>query len=258
MSTLFTNGKISSVFTLAFQGITKVVGLLTKAVITVIDQVVEIVTDITSPLTEALTQLPVIGETIETVLNVGTGLISGVSQGVHAISDDFLAGDLLGGVSTALNGTTSLLGQSLNGVSDIVDNVLDTTAPLTGLLTNIPVLGDVVGAVGETVGNLSGFVAETGDYVADIEPLDLVTGLLNNPVASVGGVIQDVSGTLDSLLDDLAPITTTVTTLPVVGEIVGGVGSATSLLNDGLYTLGTQLTQFKPLDLEFGTPLQFG
>ena len=258
MSTLFTGGKISGIFTLAFQGITKAVGLLTKAVITVIDQVVDIVTDITAPLTDALMQLPIVGETIGTVLNIGTGLVAELSNGVHAISDEFIAGDLLGGVSTALNGTTSLLGQSLNGVSDILDNVLATTAPITSPLTNLPILGDVVSAVGQTSSNLNGLIAETGDYISSIQPIDLVTSVLNNPVASVGGVIQDVSGTLDSLLDDLAPVTTTVSTLPVIGDIITTVGTVVGSANHGLYDLGTQLNQSNAFELELNLPLQFG
>lgn len=258
MTTLFTSGKISGVFTLAVQGISKAVGLLTKAVITVIDHVVEVVAEIAAPLTDALSQLPVIGESIETVLNVGTGLVSGLSQGVHAISDELLTGDLVGGLNTALNGSTALLGQTVNGVSDILDSVLATTAPLTAPLAALPIIGDVVTAVSQTSTNLTGFVAETGDYIASIQPVDLVTDLLTNPIASVGGVVQDVSGSLGSLLDDLAPVTTTVSTLPVVGDVITTVGTVIGSANDGLYDLGTQLTQFNAFDLELNLPLQFG
>ncbi len=254
MFSLF-SGKISGVFTLIAQGISKVVGLITKAVITVVDEVVETLSELTAPLTEKLTALPVLGDTVSTVLDVTTGLLGDVSQGVHAISDKLIAGDLIGGVDTALNGTTDLVGSTLNGVSDILDSVLTTTAPLTTPLTQLPVLGDVIGAVGQTASNLSGLVAETGDYVAGIQPLDLVGDLLNNPVASVGGVVQDVSGTLDALLDDLAPITDTAAALPLVGGVVSTVGSTLGAVNDGLYDLGSQLTQVKPLDLDLNISL---
>jgi hypothetical protein len=90
-----------------------------------------------------------------------------VSQGVHAVSDQLLQGDLSDGIDTLLNGTTDLVGQTLDGVSDILDSVLDTTAPLTAPLLSLPVIGDVIASVGQTTSNLSGLISETGDYVAD-------------------------------------------------------------------------------------------
>ena len=89
-------------------------------------------------------------------------------------------------------------------------------------------------AVGETTGNLTGLLAETGGYVASIDPTELLTAVLNAPLTSVGGVVQDVSGTLDALLDDIAPITSIATELPVVGE-------STTVLNHGLYDVGSLL-----------------
>lgn len=250
MASLLGGGKFNGVFTLAVQGISKAVGFLTKAVITLVDEVVETVSTLTAPLTNALTQLPVVGDTLKTVLDTSTGLLADVSQGVHAVSDQLLQGDLAGGIDTLLNGTTDLVGQTLDGVSDILDSVLDTTAPLTAPLLSLPVIGDVVASVGQTTSNLSGLISETGDYVAGIQPLDLVNDVLSNPVASVGGVLQDVSGTVDALLDDLAPITDTAADLPVIGSIVTTVGATAGAVNDGLYDLGTQLGKVGPLDLE--------
>lgn len=250
MASLLDGGKFNGVFTLAVQGISKAVGFLTKAVITLVDEVVETVNTLTAPLTDALTQLPVVGDTLKTVLDTNTGLLADVSQGVHAVSDQLLQGDLSGGIDTLLNGTTDLVGQTLDGVSDILDSVLDTTAPLTAPLISLPVIGDVVTTVGETASNLSGLVAETGDYVAGIQPLDLVNDTLNNPVASVGGALQDISGTVDALLDDLAPITDTAADLPAIGSIVKTVGATAGALNAGLYDLGAQLGKVSPLDLE--------
>ncbi|GAA5557921.1 hypothetical protein Asch01_02670 [Acinetobacter schindleri] len=246
MASLLGGGKFNGVFTLAVQGISKAVGFLTKAVITLVDEVVETVSTLTAPLTDALTQLPVVGDTLKTVLDTSTGLLADVSQGVHAVSDQLLQGDLSGGIDTLLNGTTDLVGQTLDGVSDILDSVLDTTAPLLSL----PVIGDVVASVGQTTSNLSGLISETGNYVAGIQPLDLVNDVLSNPVASVGGVLQDVSGTIDALLDDLAPITDTAADLPVIGSIVTTVGATAGAVNDSLYDLGTQLGKVGPLDLE--------
>lgn len=240
--------KISGVLSLALQGITTALGVLTKTVITVVDEVVSTVSDLTAPLSAQLGALPVVGDLLSTVLNVSTGLVSGVSAGVHAISDQWIAGDLACGVNTALNGTTDLLGQGLGGVSDILDSVLAATAPLTAPLANLPILGDVVTAIGQTGSNLSGLVDETGQYVAAINPLELINNTLENPVASVGGVIQDVSGTLDALLNDLVPVTDVATSLPVAGAVVGLVGETVSTVNQGLYELGAQLGQVNSLD----------
>lgn len=242
------SGKISGVLSLALQGITTALGVLTKTVITVVDEVVSTVSDLTAPVSDQLGTLPVVGDLLSTVLNVSTGLVSGVSEGVHAISDQWIAGDLTGGVNTALNGTTDLLGQSLEGVSDILDSVLATTAPLTTPLANLPLLGDVVTAVGQTGSNLSGLIDETGQYVAAINPLELLNSTLENPVASVGGVIQDVSGTVDALLNDLAPVTDVASSLPVAGAVVGLVGETVSAVNQGLYDLGAQLGQVNSLE----------
>src|SRR5690606_40656928 len=123
--------KISGVLSLALQGITTALGVLAKTVITVVDEVVSTVSDLTAPLSAQLGALPVVGDLLSTVLNVSTGLVSGVSAGVHAISDQWIAGDLACGVNTALNGTTDLLGQGLGGVCVILDSVIVVRAPLT-------------------------------------------------------------------------------------------------------------------------------
>lgn len=102
-------------------------------------------------------------------------------------------------------------------------------------------LGGLLDAVGETTGNLTGLLAETGGYVASIDPTKLLTAVLNAPLTSVGGVVQDVSGTLDALLDDIAPITSIATELPVVGDLVQVVGESTTVLNHGLYDVGSLL-----------------
>ena len=65
MASLLGGSKFNGVFTLAVQGISKAVGFLTKAVITLVDEVVETVSTLTAPLTDALTQLPVVGDTLK-------------------------------------------------------------------------------------------------------------------------------------------------------------------------------------------------
>ena len=93
MFSLFT-GKISSVFSLAFQGISKALGFVLETVTTVVDTVVETVGAITSPVTEALTNLPLVGDTIQSVVDLESNLLGNVSHGLHAVADQLSQGDL--------------------------------------------------------------------------------------------------------------------------------------------------------------------
>lgn len=247
MLSLF-SGKISSVFTLAFQGIAKVVGFVLETLTSVVDTVVETVNTLTAPLTETLTKLPLVGDTIHSILDLESNLVGNLSEGLHAVASDFSEGDLLGGLNTALNGVTATVGETLGDTSDLLGNVVGLTAPVSGLLGSIPGLEGIIDAAGETTNNLLGFVEETGEYVAGIQPLALVNGLLSDPTASIGGVLQDTSVTLDNLLNDLVPMTDVVTALPVVGEVVHVTGSVLGSVTDGLYDVGTLLGQVDLLD----------
>ncbi|WP_180178289.1 hypothetical protein [Acinetobacter sp. YH01005] len=240
MLNLFT-GKISGVLSLTLQGISKAVGLVLNTVLDTVDSVLETVSSLTAPLTDALTELPLIGGTIEKVLAVENQLVGTLGDGLHAVADQLATGDLLCGVQTALNGVTGVVGQTVTEVAGLVDHIGGVAAPITDVLSDLPLLGGLLDAVGETTGNLTGLLAETGDYVASIDPTELLTSVLNDPLASVGGVVQDVSGTLDALLDDIAPITSIATELPVVGDLVQVVGESTTALNQGLYDVGSLL-----------------
>ena len=247
MFSLFT-GKISGVFSLALQGISKALGFVIETVTSVVDTVVETVGTLTSPLTDTLTSLPLVGGTVESVLDLKSNLVGNLSEGLHSVASDLSEGDLLGGVNTALNSVTATLGETIADGANILSNVIDVTTPVTGLLSELPGLGDILNAAGETTSNLIGFVEETGDYVASIHPTDLVNGLLSDPTGSVGGVIQDASGSLENLLNDLVPITDVVSTLPVVGDAVTVAGQLAGSITDGLYDVGSLLGQVDLLD----------
>lgn len=247
MLSLFT-GKISGVLSLALQGITQTVGLLLDTVLDTVDTVLASITELTAPLTAALTQLPVVGDSIELVLDTTNDLIDTVGSGLHAVADQFLQGDLLGGVDTALNGVTTVAGQVLNDVADLLDHTVDLTAPVTHLLSDLPLISDVLDAVGTTTGNLIDTVAETGDYVAGIQPLDLVENLLNDPLATVGSTLQDGAGTIDALLDDLVPVTDLASGLPIVGDVITLIGESTTNLTQGIYDLGSAVSQINLQD----------
>lgn len=247
MLSLF-SGKISGVFTQAFQGFTKAIGFVLETVTTIVDTVVETVGKLTSPLTETLTKLPLVGETVESVLKLESNLLGNLSGGLHAVASDFSKGDLLGGVSTALGGVTATAGATIKDVTDVVGDLVALSAPITNILGDLPAIGPVVGVIGQTSTNLLGFAKENGDYVASINPVDLITGALTNPTGSLGGVLKDVSSTLDHLLDDLAPVTGSTAGIPVVGDLVGVIGSASGSLTQGIYDAGNFISKVDLFD----------
>ncbi len=179
---------------------------------------------------------------IEKVLAVENQLVGTFGDGLHAVADQLAITATSGGVQTALNGVTGVVGQTVTEVAGLVDHISGgVAAPITDALSDLPLLGGLLNAVGETTGNLTRLLAERATTVASIDPTELLTSVLNDPLASVGGVAQDVSGTLDALLDDIAPITSIATELPVVGDLVQVVGESTTALNQGLYDVGTLL-----------------
>jgi len=254
MFSLFTS-KISGVLSLALQGISKAAGLVLDTLIDVAGTVLDTVSAVTAPLTDTLTNLPLVGETISKVFDAKDNLVNGLSEGLQATADQLSSGDLLGGVSTLLDGTTSLVGQAVTETAGLAEHVVGLTSPVTDLLGDVPVLGGLLDVAGETAGNLIGLVGETGEYVSSINPVDLVGSLLADPLGTAGGALQDVSGTVDALLDDLAPLTDTVSGLPVVGDIVAVAGDLTAGLNQGIYDFGAALKS-NTLDL-LDTPVAY-
>ena len=239
---LFT-GKISGVLSLVFQGISKAVGSIIETVSNVIDTVVETVGTLTNPITEQLTQLPVVGDTVDTVLDLKSNVLGNLTDGLDAIANNLSQGDLLGGVNTALSGLTSTVGKTIIDTAGVVEQVANLTSPVTGLISGLSGLGDVLGAANQTTSNLIGFVEETGQYVGSINPTELVSSLLSDPTGSIGGVVQDVSTTLENLLNDLVPVTDLVSELPVIGDVLSQVGQTAHNINQGIYDLGTQISQ---------------
>ncbi len=238
---LFT-GKISGVLSLVFQGISKAVGSIIETVSNVIDTVVETVGTLTNPITEQLTQLPVVGDTVD------TNVLGTLTDGLDAIANNLSQGDLLGGVNTALSGLTSTVGKTITDTAGVVEQVANLTSPVTGLISGLSGLGDVLGAANQTTSNLIGFVEETGQYVGSINPTELVSSLLSDPTGSIGGVVQDVSTTLENLLNDLVPVTDLVSELPVIGDVLSQVGQTAHNINQGIYDLGTQISQINLLN----------
>lgn len=257
MFSLF-GGKLSSVFTMIHQGISKVIGTIVEKVADVVDTVTEIASSIVQPLTETLTDLPLLGGVVGSANDFLTDTVSNISGTLHTAADQFIASNLAGGAQTLLDGATSLVGDTANGLRDLLADTTDALSPITDQLNQIPVIGNVLEAVTDTTGNLLGFVGETADYVSGIEPVPLLGDLLNNPVAAIGGVVEDLSGSLDNLLDDIAPVTDLVGNVPVVGQIVDKVVDGADLIPDALFVAGGYLQQAPSFSDAFGSLNLFG
>ena len=253
MFKLFTD-KISSVFTTAFQGLTKLVGSIVDTVITTVDFVVDSLSEALSPVTETLTKLPVLGETIESTLTLVDHLVTNTSETVHTIADELQEGHLLAATQAIFRGTidnaTDIVGQVLVDASGTVQDIANLTSPLThSPLGELPIIGEVLNAIGETANNLTGLIAETGVYTSDTALSQLGADLILDPIGTVGGVLQDVSGIIDNLVSDIAPITDLTNNIPVAGTVVDTVEDISKLLTDGLYTSGALLDQLPKYDL---------
>lgn len=243
------SGKISGVLTLGLQGLTKAVGHILDAVVHTADALIDTLGVVLSPLTSALSHVPVLGTTVNKVLDTTTNLLDSVTGELHQTAHTLKTGNLEGGVIDLLDGVTSIAGNAVTGVAGLADHVVGLTDPLTEVLGQVPVLDGAVSAVGGTVDNLLGFVGETGQYVADINPTDLLNDLASNPTGTLGGVVQDLAGSGANLVADLNPLVDLASQIPVLGSVVGAVSETgtnlTGLLGEtGQYIGGIDAGQF--------------
>ncbi|MCG2921872.1 hypothetical protein KZ305_27690, partial [Escherichia coli] len=80
------------------------------------------------------------------------------------------------------------------------------TDVVTNYVTQVPVLGGVIAGVLDSVDNVVDTVGDVGQYVADVDPVQLVSDLLNAPAETLGTVVVDVAGVVADLADDLNPL----------------------------------------------------
>ena len=241
---LFT-GKISSVLTTAFQGLVKTVGVIVESITEAVDTVVDSLQAGLAPLTNGLTQLPLIGDTVGSVLDTVNNLIDNTSSTLHNVANNLQGGTVTGVLPDLLNDTTNLVGGVLSDASQVVQDVANLIPPSP---TPLGVVNGVLDAVGDTLDNLSGFVDQTGTYVSNIEPLGLVSGLLSDPAGTVGDTLGDVSGILNNLLGDLEPVTNVLSDLPGIGTIVDGAETVLGHTFDGVGYLGGHISQLGNLN----------
>lgn len=188
-----------------------------------------------------------------------TGLSSDDSATAVVDSGSSGLGDSGGGGNTGGEGIPSIPAETAGGLSetvtDLTDNLSEVTAP-------IPVVGDVVDAVGQTLdsvlvgdnnGGLSGILTGLGDGLAgglDGTPLEPVGNVLDTLLGTIGGGLGLVADQVSSFGDNtpLEPLA------DLLGDILGrsgensdsGVGGVVGTLTnvtDGL----AQLLQPVPL-----------
>ena len=170
----FFTSKLSSIFTPAYQGIT---------------QVVDAAATVIAPVTDALTDLPVIGAVIDSTLTTIGQAVANTGDTLHTVVTHVAAGDVGGAVDQLLDDATDLVGGALQDVSGVVADLGQVIDPITGqALSDVSILGDVLSAAGVTIGNASGLVDEVGGYVTGIDPLDTLGQLASDPFATIGGV----------------------------------------------------------------------
>ncbi|NIJ43215.1 hypothetical protein FHS78_003527 [Parvibaculum indicum] len=136
------------------------------------------------------------------------GLLSGGDAGVlgNAVPDGQAplgaVGNTVSGVLGAVAGNTS---------SPVGDGLGTVLAPVSDALGNVPVVGDVLGGI---TGQGSAGLPVSGDPVSALnDVLSPVTG--GSGAAPATGALAPVTGAL-------SPVTDAVSSLPVVGEPVGG------------------------------------
>lgn len=227
---------ISGVFTAISQGFSSVLGKIVSVVAHVVDTVVEAVSQVLNPVLDGLSNAPLLGGTIETVDNLVGNLTGNLSDTLHSTADALSAGSVVGGVATLLNGVTDTIGATVKDAANTVDTLAtDVIDPVLGKLQDAPIIGKILEGVEETLDHVVGDVDSLGDYVAEIEPLELVKDLLTDPLDTVGGVVNDVADTVDDVLNSLAP--TLDVEVPVVnelGDVVQQVGAGAVGLVNGL------------------------
>lgn len=119
---------------------------------------------------------------------------------------------------------------------------------VTNYVTQVPVLGGVIAGVLDSVDNVVDTVGDVGQYVADVDPVQLVSDLLNAPAETLGTVVVDVAGVVADLADDLNPLVASTASTPVLGAVVETVTDAVDLVSGTVASVGTGLQGFNALD----------
>lgn len=241
---------LNGVFTAISQGFSKFLGKIVEVVAKVVDGIVEAVGQVLDPVLDGLAKVPIIGDTIATVDHLVGNLTTNLSDTLHSTADALSTGSVVNGVDTLLNGVTDTVGAVVNDVADTVDTLAtDVIDPVLHKLQDAPVLGPILEGVEETLDKVVGDVDGLGNYVADIEPLELVKDVLTNPLDTVGGVLKDVADIVDGVLESAAP------TLDVQVPVVNELGDVVQQVGAGAVGLVNGLGQaLNTLDLDINLP----
>ncbi|MGW1678575.1 IniB N-terminal domain-containing protein [Saccharopolyspora sp. NPDC002376] len=195
--------------------VTNVAGDLNGGNVTEIVANAPVVGDVVGQVGEIATNAPVVGDV---VTNVGDTVTN--APVVGDIANTALTGDI-----TDVTGVVGGVAGNVTSIAGDVPVVGDAVGVVGGVASNVPVVGDAVGAVAGS-GDVSALPI---DDATSVLPVDDVTSAL--PLDDVTSVlpVDDVTSAVPAA--PLETVTDTVSSLPVAGDLVGGVAdTATSAL----------------------------
>lgn len=203
---------------------------------------------VSTTLINAAQDFPIIGEVVETASTLVSSAANNLVGTVHHLSENLQSGDVVGAVKDLLSDATFVAGNLVTDTTFVVDELLDSTSLITNTLAQVPVLGGVLNGVVASVDNVVDTVGGVGQYVADVNPVDLVSDLLHAPAQTVGNVVIDVSKVVSNVSEDLNPLVTSTASTPLVGAVVETGKNAVDLVAGTVAAVGTGLHGFNALD----------
>ena len=216
MFSLFTS-KINGALTLAQQHLSQGLGKTFEAAASALDATHRGLTSLSKPLVDHLTDLPVVGNIVESVKDFKDNQVGNAIESLHSISDAYESTNLAGGTAVLLKEKTTFLGNTINELVDLTQDKIDALAPVTDKLSTLPIIGQLIDVAEQTNENLLGFATDKADEILDFDPVTWIGATLNNPIASLGDTLISKAEDLDALLDDLSPVSDLVAQIPVVG-----------------------------------------
>lgn len=223
-------GSLSGAISAAAQGFSKLLGKIVAVVAQVIDHTVELVGQILTPVLDTASQIPVLGKVVDTVEDLVNNLTHNLSDTLHNTSNSLLTNGVQHSVTVLLDNVTTVAGSTVSDVitsaNSLVTHVVD---PILNQLEVLPVIGHLATGLENSLDHVLNDVHNLGQYVAQSDIIDLGGDILANPFTALGGVLGDVTETIDSLLNSLEPA---LDSIPVAGDAVQHLGQgAVNILN---------------------------
>lgn len=172
-----------------------------------VPQLVESLNDVISP----LTQIPIVGDLLDGVLDLAGDVATVVTPVVEAVDD------VLANVVGTVDGVLGIVPETVADVTGAVTDIVGIVTPALGAVA------DTVDGVLDTITQPLGIVADLGDGVLTVldEPLALVGDLTNG--------VADIASEVTELVTDTVGVT-----VDVAGDVLGGVIQVTDTTVDAV------------------------